>query len=163
MRTALALLFALALSALPPAVSAELKLFSKGSLQRIVGARSGEPFLLVLWSVDCPPCMKEMGHLKSLRDRFDKRGLVLVSTDGLANREAVKERLAHFGLDNFDNWVFADDFPERLRYQIDPNWFGELPRSYFYDAEHQRVGSSGALTPEALRKWLHDTAATTAR
>ncbi|WP_303907171.1 TlpA family protein disulfide reductase [Thiohalomonas denitrificans] len=154
-------LLALVLAALPTAVWAELKPFSQGSLEQITEARAGQPFLLVLWSMDCPPCMKEMGHLQTLRNRFERDALVLISTDGLANREAVETILADFELGGFENWLFADDFPERMRYQIDPDWYGELPRSYHYDAEHQRVGTSGTLNPETIREWLHRTTAET--
>ena len=32
--------------------------------------------------------------------------------------------------------------------EIDPQWFGELPRTYFLDSKHQREGISGALSYE---------------
>ncbi len=158
MRTGLLLLFSLLLTT-PPAVATELQPFSQGSLGQILDTRPGQPFLLVLWSVDCPPCMKEMHHLQTLKERFDRDALVLVSTDGLGHRAEVEKILTKFELTGFENWIFADAFPERLRYQIDPNWYGELPRSYRYDAEHQRVGTSGALTPNTLKQWLRRTAA----
>jgi len=44
--------------------------------------------------------------------------------------------------------------PDKLRFYIDPGWYGELPRSYFYDAAQQRSGHSGALTRAQLQDWL---------
>jgi hypothetical protein len=33
-------------------------------------------------------------------------------------------------------------------FEIDPKWYGELPRTYFLDAAHQRTGVSGVLSKE---------------
>ena len=48
---------------------------------------------------------------------------------------------------------FRDRFA-KLRYGIDPSWFGELPRSYFYDAAHNRLPHSGALNEDHIEAWL---------
>lgn len=147
------------LLALPALATAELKAFLPGSLEQITADRQGRPFLLVLWSVDCPPCMKEFRQLQQLRHAFTDRSLVLVSTDGPEVTEEAQHILTSFELQDLDNWIFADNFPERLRYGIDPNWFGELPRAYFYDAAHQRSAKSGALSEASLQQWLQQTQA----
>ena len=38
-----------------------------------------------------------------------------------------------YGLGKVEQWVFADPMPERLRFEIDRRWYGELPRTHFYD------------------------------
>ncbi len=38
-------------------------------------------------------------------------------------------RLERTGLDKTESWSFADRFNERLRYEIDPAWAGELPHT----------------------------------
>ena len=35
----------------------------------------------------------------------------------------------HRRLAGAENWMFTDDFVERLRYEIDPQWHGEIPRT----------------------------------
>lgn len=145
------------LAGLPPMATAELKPFQVDSLEQITAAREGRPFLLMLWSLDCPPCLKELAELRQLTKGFDARDLVLVSTDGPGQQRAVERTLRDFGLTRLDNWLFADDFGERLRYRIDPEWFGELPRAYFYAADHQRTARSGVLKPELLQRWLQQT------
>ncbi len=64
--------------------------------------------------------------------------------------------LHSFGLDAADNWIFADPMPERLRYRVDPNWFGELPRAYLYTDDHQRTAHSGILSEADLQQWLQN-------
>ncbi len=120
---------------------------------RFTAARAGQPFLLVLWSADCPPCIKELAHLRQVRDEAPAMELVLIATDAPEAAAEVKRTLQRFGLEDADNWIFASGFAERLRHRIDPNWYGELPRAYFYDAQHRRVGRSGMLMVEQLQAW----------
>ena len=49
---------------------------------------------------------------------------------------------------------FTDPNIERLRYTIDPDWFGALPRSYFYDERGNRKGVSGLLSKEKIYSGL---------
>ncbi len=133
-----------------------LKAFDTESLDRILQEREGQPFVLVLWSIDCPPCIKELGQIQQLRQQFSANNLVLVSTDDIGYADEVQQLLAAHQLEQMDNWVFANPMPERLRYRIDPAWYGELPRSYFYQASHQRQAHSGRLSNEMLRSWLNN-------
>lgn len=137
----------------PVLLAAGLRPFVDGSLQDITATREGKPFLLALWSVDCPPCMKELKHLRQLREEYPALDVVLVSTDGSEDLETAQQVLESFDLDKGDNWIFADGYAERLRYGIDPAWFGELPRAYFYAIDHQRLAVSGALSLDRLRHW----------
>jgi hypothetical protein len=41
--------------------------------------------------------------------------------------EAISAMPAETGLAGAENWVFSDGFVERLRYQVDPKWQGEVP------------------------------------
>lgn len=134
--------------------AAEFRLFANDSLKEITVAREGRPFLLVLWSVDCPSCLKELEDIGHLKSQFSADGLVLISTDNEDYADEAQQILIRYGLTDVDSWRFAGNFPERLRYQIDPNWYGELPRAYFYDANHERVGRSGALSPELLKRFI---------
>ena len=50
--------------------------------------------------------------------------------------------------------MFADSFAERLRFSIDPNWYGELPRSYFFDESHEFKAHSGIVSEALLAEWF---------
>lgn len=142
----------LMLFCLPAFAWAEFRPFYSDSLDDITSAREGQPFLLVLWSIDCPPCRKELQSIGRIYSEFSPGGLVLVLTDGPDGAVQAKKMLAGLGLASAESWLFADSFPERLRYRIDPDWYGELPRSYFYDAGHRRTAKSGAFTLFELRQ-----------
>ena len=151
---AFALIPVLIMAMVSTAAIAELKPFTTSSMEQILAERVAKPFILLLWSIDCAPCMKELQQLQQAQSALSKTDLILISTDGMENHAEAQRVLTEFGLNNNDNWIFADAMPERLRYRIDPNWSGELPRSYFYDASHQRNSKSGALSLTLLQEWL---------
>jgi hypothetical protein len=81
--------------------------------------------------------------------------LVLVAADPLPQPiEQVNGALQRSGLDKAENWAFADRFNERLRYEIDPGWSGELPRTVLVAADGSRTVLPGVADLSAVRKWL---------
>ena len=148
------LLLALALALCAGAAQAGASLFTRDSLAQITATRAGTPFVLVLWSVDCPPCLKELQLIGTLRDPTERTRVVLVSTDPPDRHAEAAALITRFGLDDIAHWAFGADAAERLRWQIDPQWFGELPRSYGYAADGKRRAHSGLLPPETLKAWL---------
>lgn len=144
----------LLLLCMTPALAAGLTPFHAESLAEIENARAGKPFILMLWSVECPPCLREFEVLQRQRDRIPPLALVLISTDTDVQASELENVLARFGMTAFESWVFRDHFAERLRYAIDPQWFGELPRAYLYAASHQRTAKSGLMSDETLDRWL---------
>lgn len=148
------LAFLLLLGPLSTVSATELRPFVSGSYPAIVQAHAGTPFLLVFWSLDCPPCHEELSMLGRLhRERpFD---LVVVATDPSHLADKAGEVLEEKGLAGAETWIFAGDFPRRLRHQVDPRWYGELPRSYFFDAEGGRRAVSGRLERTRVQAWLN--------
>jgi thiol-disulfide isomerase/thioredoxin len=146
------------LMAAAPAVANEAlvsKPFYHDSLKKVEASYFGEAFLLSVWSQECGPCMKELAILAGLKDEYPKLNLVLISTDSIDNTGDNDTLLAELGHSNtVDSWIYASDQPERLRYSIDKNWFGEMPRSYFYDDQGARRAVSGLLSEATLRSWI---------
>jgi thiol-disulfide isomerase/thioredoxin len=130
------------------------KPFTADSFAEIKASFAGQEFLLGLWSVDCPPCLVELDMMGELLALNPDLPFVLISTDPIEEREAAAEFLEDFGLAGYESWMFADSFTERLRFTVDPAWYGELPRSYFFDSNHQQQPHSGIMTPELLESWF---------
>ncbi len=126
-----------------------------GSFATLTAALNDQPFLLILWSITCGPCRDEFSLLREVRERHPQLPLVLVSTDDLSDEAVAAQALRDFGMTDEESWIFADD-SQKLRYEIDPNWYGELPRAYFYDAAHRRKGVSGKLSRQQIESWLAD-------
>ncbi len=162
MRT-LDLLFMLALSCVMVAVLAvstvsnaaeSVRPFTPGSLARVLEARQGKPFILMLWSLECQYCPAELKMLSELKRSNPKMDVVLIATDTVSDVLQLKARAQSYGVGEIEQWVFAEDMPERLRMEIDGRWYGEVPRTYFYDRKHQREVKTGLVNKKFFEDWL---------
>ena len=131
----------------------EVNIFKAGSYAQFLEQRKNQPFMLVFWSLDCPPCYKELTILAEETKNQPQLDLVLVSTDTTDDIKEIQQKLNKFGFTQVDAWVFQNELAQQLRYEIDPNWYGELPRSYLFDARHKRQSISGILKPAVLQLW----------
>lgn len=150
------LLLTLTVLAPAPSLAQEIKPFVPGSIAQIYSAHAGRPFILGLWSLTCVYCKDDLQVLGKLIQRHPDLAVVLVSTDTPAEKAVLARTLKQYGLHQAQAWVFADDFVERLRFEIDRNWYGELPRTYFITATGQSQAVSGRLSPAGVQQWLRD-------
>ncbi len=144
----------LLLAPVPPVAAQEIRSFVSGSLKEITAARQGKPFILGMWSLTCTHCREELALLSRLKKKHSNLDLVLVATDTPEEGEAISATLRQSGLGGAEAWVFADPFAERLRFEIDPKWHGELPRTYLYDPSHKAQAFSGKPDALQIEQWL---------
>jgi thiol-disulfide isomerase/thioredoxin len=142
------------LFAAAPSWTMDIRIFEPGSMDAIRAARTGQPFALVFWSLDCSHCREEFPLLASAKRRRPTLDLILVSTDAPEARAEIARTLEAAGLGRAEAWVFGAEAPERLRWAIDRKWRGELPRTYLFDASHQAIGISGKLPGRRLTAWM---------
>jgi thiol-disulfide isomerase/thioredoxin len=135
----------------------ELQPFVRGSWQQIRTGHAGRPFVVHFWGVTCGPCRVEMPHWgKLLAERRDL-DLVLINADLVPDDPAAAfAMLAKAGLANADNWIFNDGFVERLRYEIDPRWRGEIPLTYLIGRDGTRTTLEGVADLAKIREWLDE-------
>ncbi|HQV89296.1 MAG TPA: TlpA disulfide reductase family protein [Nitrosomonas sp.] len=138
------------------AEQADLKYFTSGSYQQLLKEYADKPFVLMVWSIHCTTCLQKMPLLNELSKNMPGVNLVMLATDDASASDQVKSILVGNELNKLDNWIFADANAQKLRYEIDPKWYGEVPRTYFVDKNHQRVGVSGALSRETYETMLKE-------
>ncbi len=131
------------------------KAFNKESFAALKKHYKGQRWLLVLWSVDCPPCFKELAMIQSLSTEVANLPIVIVNADDsddirLERRNIIKR----FELSHLTHLYFVEGQAAKSRYLIDTSWYGELPRSYFIDEAGKFNGKSGLITKQALNSWL---------
>lgn len=146
--------FAVLLLAAPLAAPAATALLTADDYQLQLDAWAGSRRLVVLWSVDCPPCQQELAMLGRLRAEDPQLPLTLICADTDLPLNEIETILADHGLAAAESLRFADPVPARLRRAIDPDWYGELPRSYLIEADGRRLAHSGLLPEAPLRAWL---------
>ena len=135
--------------------SQAVNVFSSGSYAQLLEQQKNQSFMLVLWSLDCPPCYKELTMLAEYTKKYPQLNLIVVSTDTADDIKEIQQKLSQFGFTHTNAWVFENDMAQQLRYEIDPNWYGELPRSYLFDAQHNRQAVSGVVRPAVMKRWLN--------
>jgi thiol-disulfide isomerase/thioredoxin len=135
-------------------LAADFKAFRSGSLAAIEKAHHGKPMILTFWSVDCAYCDKDLMLLGEVVRQHPHITLVTVCTDDPEIAVNAKAMLSSLKLPEHQAWLFAEPDVERLRYQIDKRWYGELPRTYFYDAQHKVKAVSGKPEKAWLEDWL---------
>lgn len=136
------------------AAPAVIKPFTADSYQQILQSHARQPFVLSIWSVNCPSCLKDMKTLTELRQKHPDLRLIMLSTDESDALPELQAILDRHGLNDIEQWLFADGDADQLRHSIDPSWYGELPRTYVFDAAHNRTGKSGALNLQAFEALL---------
>lgn len=122
--------------------------FVSGSYQQILAANANRPFMLVVWSINCPSCLKDMELLSNIHKGKPELKMIMLAADEPSATEQIQQILEKNQLSGIENWAYADDNTEKLQFEIDPKWYGELPRTYFFDKAHQRTGVSGVLSKE---------------
>lgn len=128
--------------------------FVVGSLKEIQAQYAGKPLIVTFWSVGCTHCPAELKTLGALKRRHPDLNIILVAADTPDDGPETRRLATQYGLAKAPQWVFADPIPERLRMDIDRRWYGELPRTYFYDARGARQGRSGVQPAEQLEQWV---------
>lgn len=134
------------------AVAVELKPLSKAELGSLHQQHSTQNHAQIYWSLSCVPCRHELKELGELA-QGQTLPISLINT-GEDSAEQIQAFLRQHHLEQQDHWLFADPIPERLRRAIDPQWFGELPRTYLVEKDGQTHAISGGMDMKLLVQWL---------
>ena len=154
------LLLALLVLALPPssigsAATDGLRSFVRGSWNEIRKAHVGQPTVVHFWGLTCGPCRVEMPNWGKLLQERPYLNLVVINADLVPNEPgAVSAMLAQTGLAPAENWTFGDGFVERLRYEIDPQWQGEIPRTLLIAHDGTTTVIEGVADLARVKAWL---------
>lgn len=134
---------------------ADLHPFIRGSWKALRALHKGQATIVHFWGITCGPCLTELPQWAALVRARPDLDLVLVDADPVPEASAgIADTLARNHLATMENWIFADAFEEKLRYEIDPHWRGEMP----YTVLIARDGTVSSFLGEAdfakLRGWL---------
>lgn len=150
-------LFLMVLLASAPASEAqpELTPFGRGSWQKLLHAHAGHPTIVHFWGVTCGPCKVELPLLGALMRDHHGVDMVTISADLVPNLPAAtRAMLQNAGLGSAENWIFDDGFVERLRFEIDPAWQGDIPRTLLIAGDGAVTTIEGSADLAEIGKWL---------
>ena len=152
----LAAIFLLASLAAAPAAEtpSELKPFVRGSWQQMLRSHAGRPTLVHFWGVTCGPCKVELPLLGQFAKDHPGIDVVTISADLVPNLPAATQSmLDKAGLSSTENFIFNDGFVERLRFEIDPAWQGDIPRTMLISRDGTITTIEGSAEMADLEKW----------
>jgi thiol-disulfide isomerase/thioredoxin len=133
----------------------DLHPFVRGSWQQIRATHAGKPIVVHFWGLSCAPCRVEMPNWGKLIAERPDLNLILINADIVPNeRRAVAATLSAAGLVPAENWIFQDSFVEKLRFEIDPSWRGELPLTLLIARDGTTTASEGIADLDKVRAWL---------
>ena len=134
---------------------AQLKPFERGSWQQLLQfASRARPTLVHFWGVTCGPCKVEMPLLGEFMKHHPAIDVVTVSADLVPDLPgAARSMLQKSGLCAAENWIFSDGFAERLRFEIDPAWQGDIPRTILISRDGEITTIEGSAEIAELEKW----------
>jgi thiol-disulfide isomerase/thioredoxin len=157
MKRLLAVIFLLASITAATAADAPsgMKPFVRGSWQEMLRSHKGRPTLVHFWGVTCGPCKVELPLLGQFMKDHPEIDAVMISADLVPNLPgAARAMLEKAGLGTAENWLFSDGFVERLRFEIDPAWQGEIPRTLLIARDGTVTTIEGSAEIPDLEKWL---------
>ena len=133
----------------------DLHPFVRGSWQQLVKAHQGKPIVVHFWGLTCGPCLAELPNWTAERKKRPDLDLVLVDSSPFGDDpDEVRTALKKDGLLNAENWLFADSFEERLRYEIDLHWHGEMPYTLMISPDGKVTSVTGLMNFAQLNSWL---------
>lgn len=137
-------------------VSADgLRPFGSGSWAAILQEHAGRSFIVHFWGLTCGPCRTEMPEWGRLQSERNDMTLVLVNADFVQDSPAESLRFLEVsGLAHAEKWLFSDRFAQKLYFEINRSWQGEIPATVLVDRSGKREWISGSVEPARIRTWL---------
>jgi thiol-disulfide isomerase/thioredoxin len=129
--------------------------FGRGSWQQLKAAHAGQPVVVHFWGVTCAPCLTELPAWGRLRDQRPDMNLVMVSADPIVEpADSITAVLTRSGLATAESWLFKERFTERLYYEVDRRWSGELPRTILIAGDGTEQTIVGTVDFKTISAWL---------
>lgn len=133
--------------------------YGRGAFAQIVKAHAGRPLIIHFWSVTCPPCIAELPQWAKMHGEKKDLNIVFVNTDGDEDRARAQARMEKVGLGKAAHYGFSDDFVEKLYFEADHGWRGELPFTALVAPDGAVTAVTGAVDDPLVVKWLEKLAA----
>lgn len=144
----------LALDAGGFAMAFEFRPYARGSFAELRKAHAGRPLLVHFWSVTCAPCIVELPEWARIAHEKRDFDIVFVNADRESDRGRAELRLEKAGLKDAQHYGFADEFVDRLYFEVDHDWRGELPFTALIAQDGGLVTVTGPIDDPLIAKWL---------
>lgn len=111
--------------------------FTPYSYHQILSNHKGSELTMVFWSINCPPCLKELKTISEKKLHLINK-FIFISTDNEEPLKNISFIINKFNLAKQEHWIFKGGQVENIINSIDKAWYGEVPRNYYFNRKHQR-------------------------
>ena len=108
--------------------------------------------LVHFWGFSCPPCIEELPAWADFVRAHPGLKAMVIEVDPMPE-EMTRSTLTSARLIDADNRANVAYFDEYFRYEIDPQWFGELPITLLIDANGKARKLRGTADFAAIDRW----------
>jgi thiol-disulfide isomerase/thioredoxin len=135
--------------------ASELSPFGRGSWDELRRIHDGRPTIVHFWGLTCGPCLVELPEWGRFAQSAGGVDFVMVAADPVPEEPAqLSATLTKAGLSPVESWRFADRFAERLQYEVDRNWRGELPLTILLGRDGTARSVLGTADFADLSDWI---------
>ena len=145
-------LCAMAMLAVAPPAGAELLPYETGQWHSLLDGGRGKPLLVHFWGFSCPPCIEELPAWADFVRAQPNLNAVFIEVDQVPE-DMTRRALTDARLIDANNRANVAYFDEYFRYEIDPQWFGELPITLLIDAKGKVRKLRGTADFAAIDRW----------
>jgi thiol-disulfide isomerase/thioredoxin len=150
MKKSLLLLLA-ALLVLPVQAADFTPLNKLTAAQLLDPASHRQPTIVALWSSDCSHCKKNLELLSTLVKSNKQLRVITVAAE--TDSAILGPLLDRYHLPG-PRYAYGNDNPDAIAYAIDPNWSGELPRTFLFNGAGRKEKVSGVISAQFAEKAL---------
>ncbi len=105
-------------------------------LNDMIKNREGRVLLINIWATWCVPCKEEFPDLIKISDKYGKQiELIGISIDYPDEVESKIIPFLNKLKPNFNNYVNVENDTERFINNLNPDWSGAIPATFFYDSD----------------------------
>jgi thiol-disulfide isomerase/thioredoxin len=105
-------------------------------LNDIIKNREGRVLLINIWATWCVPCKEEFPDLIKISNKYGEQiELIGISIDYPDEVESKIIPFLNKLKPNFINYVNAEKDAERFINNLNPEWSGAIPATFFYDSD----------------------------
>ena len=131
---------------------ADLVPYKTGQWQSVLASGQGKPLIVHFWGFSCPPCIEELPAWADFVRAHPELKSVFIEVDPVPE-DMSRKALADARLLAADNRANVGYFDEYFRYEIDPQWFGELPVTLLIDAQGKVRKLRGTADFSEISRW----------
>ena len=105
-------------------------------LNEIIKNREGRVLLINIWATWCVPCKEEFPDLINFTEKYGEQiELIGIRIDYPDEVESKIKPFLNQLKPNFINYVNVENDAEKFINNLNPDWSGAIPATFFYDSE----------------------------